>query len=523
MGRDALSERLVEAEATDYCQAGFERDGESTSRPRLYAWGLGRDEKSVPHRGPLRKASHEAEIWQAIETSRVSDSFGIRSGYPILWYLAREELDKRRRQQRKDSLPLEESPSPSLSTDASDGDDEGEIGRGPLDHLPDIEETVPRASASSPSLLGGEGGAAPALLGGEGGAAPGSVIARLRAEVDTPEARVLGKRAVSPVGSTAAVEQVAVGALQLPPQRTEGVLGSVKDRLASTDTEAVPLPPPPPLQTRVAVPKQLQPRSSRKRPAEVPTLAPLKALKVNPGSTAHWVAEAQAALQRGAASVRADPKEPATEGGAVEVAPTQTGEGVPPPREGEAREPDRAEVPSVAEATEVEVPGVSEAEAMEAGAPRTAEAVATVVGAPATTEATMAKAGAPGTIEAMMAEAGAPGTTETDVIAARLSAQEVEMKAAEASVELETQSLRKLVFLQRERDVWDQLQRQKGLLASANELLAARSMEVEDLCLHCADAKVKAAMAQEQVTPLATRVKELEEELTRVADEQVPG
>ena len=39
--------------------------------------------------------------------------------------LAHEKLDERRRQQRKDGLPLEESPSPSLSTDASDGDDEG--------------------------------------------------------------------------------------------------------------------------------------------------------------------------------------------------------------------------------------------------------------------------------------------------------------------------------------------------------------------------------------------------------------
>ena len=45
--------------------------------------------------------------------------------------LAREKLDERRRQQRKDGLPLEESPSPSLSTDTSDGDDEGERGRVP--------------------------------------------------------------------------------------------------------------------------------------------------------------------------------------------------------------------------------------------------------------------------------------------------------------------------------------------------------------------------------------------------------
>ena len=56
--------------------------------------------------------------------------------------LTREELDNRCRQQRKDGLPLEESPSPSLSMDASDGDDEGEMGRGPLDHLPNVGEMV---------------------------------------------------------------------------------------------------------------------------------------------------------------------------------------------------------------------------------------------------------------------------------------------------------------------------------------------------------------------------------------------
>ncbi|XP_066311080.1 uncharacterized protein [Miscanthus floridulus] len=97
------------------------------------------------------------------------------------------------------------------------------------------------------------------------------------------------------------------------------------------------------------------------------------------------------------------------------------GEGAPLPHEGEARESDGAEVPSVAEATEVEAPRVSEAEAMEAGAPRTTKATAAGAGAPVTTEATMV-------------EAKAPGTTKADVIAARLSAQEVEMKAAEASV-----------------------------------------------------------------------------------------
>ena len=86
--------------------------------------------------------------------------------------------------------------------------------------------------------------------------------------------------------------------------------------------------------------------------------------------------------------------------------------------------------------------------------------------------------------------------------------------------ELETRSLGKSVFLRRERDVWDQLQRQKGLLADANELLLARSAKVEDLHLRCADMKAEAATAQEQVAPLAARVKELEEELTRVAGER---
>ena len=119
--------------------------------------------------------------------------------------LAREELDKRRRQQRKDGLPLEESPSTSLSMEASDGDDGSEVGGGPLDHLPDIVEVVPEAMASSSALLGG---------GGE--ADPGSTVARSGAEADTPEARALGKCAVSPVGSAAAVEQVAAEATQLP-------------------------------------------------------------------------------------------------------------------------------------------------------------------------------------------------------------------------------------------------------------------------------------------------------------------
>ena len=86
--------------------------------------------------------------------------------------------------------------------------------------------------------------------------------------------------------------------------------------------------------------------------------------------------------------------------------------------------------------------------------------------------------------------------------------------------ELETWSLGKSVFLRRERGIWDQLQRQKGLLADANELLSARSTEVEDLRLRYADAKVEVAIARTQLAPLAARVKELEEELTRVAGDR---
>ena len=76
------------------------------------------------------------------------------------------------------------------------------------------------------------------------------------------------------------------------------------------------------------------------------------------------------------------------------------------------------------------------------------------------------------------------------------------------------------MFLHRERDIWDQLQQQKDLLANANELLSARRVEVEDLRLCCANMKAEAATAWEQATPLAARIKELEEELTRVVGER---
>ena len=58
------------------------------------------------------------------------------------------------------------------------------------------------------------------------------------------------------------------------------------------------------------------------------------------------------------------------------------------------------------------------------------------------------------------------------------------------------------------------------MLANANELLSAWSAEVEDLHLRCADMKAEATTAREQAVSLAARIKELEEELTRVAGER---
>ncbi|XP_066380107.1 fruit protein pKIWI501-like [Miscanthus floridulus] len=204
------------------------------------------------------------------------------------------------------------------------------MGQGTLDHLPDVRGTVLGASASSPAFLGG---------GGED--ALGPTIAHPKVEATTLEARVLGKRAVSLVGSMVEVEQAAE-VTQQPP---------------------------------------------RKHQAKVPALAPRKALKVSTSSTTQWVVEAQATIQRGAASARADPKEPVAQGEAVEAVTRQVGEEAPTPREAEALEPDEAEAPSIAEATK------GEDEATEARASRTTEAEVAEARAPETTEAEVAEAG----------------------------------------------------------------------------------------------------------------------------------
>ena len=56
---------------------------------------------------------------------------------------------------------------------------------------------------------------------------------------------------------------------------------------------------------------------------------PPKALKVSTSSLAQWVVEAQAAIQRGMASARADLKEPVTKGESAEAAVEQAGKGAP--------------------------------------------------------------------------------------------------------------------------------------------------------------------------------------------------
>ena len=148
---------------------------------------------------------------------------------------------------------------------------------------------------------------------------------------------------------------------------------------------------------------------------EAPTLAPRKALKVSTSSTAQWVVDAQAALQRGAVSARADPKEPVAQGEATEVVTKQAGEEAPTPREAEAHESDEAKAPSVTEATEGEIE-----------APRTSEAEVAEVEASRASKAEVADAGAPRTTEAKVAEAG--------LGAAEPVAQDAEMEAGQASV-----------------------------------------------------------------------------------------
>ena len=102
---------------------------------------------------------------------------------------------------------------------------------------------------------------------------------------------------------------------------------------------------------------------------EVPALAPHKALKVSASSTAQQAAEAQAAVQRGAASAGADLEGPVVQEEASGAATEQTKEEGPTPRVVEAHESDGAGAPPVAKAgSKAEAPRTSEAKMVEASA-----------------------------------------------------------------------------------------------------------------------------------------------------------
>ena len=115
-------------------------------------------------------------------------------------------------------------------------------------------------------------------------------------------------------------------------------------------------------------------------------MVPHKALKVSTSSTAHWVAEKQAAVQHGVASGGVGPEELAAEGKGAEVATERAGEDESTPREVVGLGANEAEASTAAEAIggEARAPKSSEARAVDAGA----------------TEVEMAEARAPGSVEA---------------------------------------------------------------------------------------------------------------------------
>ncbi|XP_066324008.1 basal body protein 10-like [Miscanthus floridulus] len=416
-------------------------------------------------------------------------------------------------------------------------------------------------------VLGASAGGPASQGGGEDGDS-GQMSARPMAEADTPETRALGKRAVSPLGSTVEVEQAAVG---LAPPRVERAPESGEGRPASADTGTAP---PQPLQRRDAVKKRLSIRSGRKRQAEAPAFAPRKALKVGTGSISPGAVEVQELVaQVGAtqAAVGQEEEEEPTLREAVGPAAVEATVGAAEtPLAVEATEGEvEVEAPSVVEATEgeveVEAPTVAEAprtsgaEVVEIAAPRNFGAevveagvsVARAADLEVETEARQASTlppiqsalppygwdhprvwwrsrddpkGEPIFALEDVAEGGCWDTLEQCRSLAERSLRTALSVVANdlpgVSQELEARSFRKSLFLRRERGIWDELCRQRELLAHANELLSAWSAEAEDLRLRCDNREAEAAPAQGQVAPLAARVKELEEELTRVADER---
>ncbi|XP_066375360.1 basal body protein 10-like [Miscanthus floridulus] len=437
----------------------------------------------------------------------------------------RDALEKHCRKQKLEGLPVEASPSTSVE-DSSD-DDGGEVERGPLDRLPNVREMVLGASAGGPASQGG---------GGDGDS--GQMSALPVAEADTPKTRVLGKRAVSPLGSTAEVEQAAAGPA---PPGVERAPESDEGRPASADTGAAP---PPLLQRRDAVKKQLGIRSGKKRQAEVPAFAPRKALKVGTGSIAPGVVEVQELVAQVGATQAAvgqeEEEEPTLREAAAPAAVEATVGVAETPLAMEATEGEvEVKAPTVAEAlrtsgaevVEIAAPGNFRAEVVEEAGVSAARAANLKVGTEARWDHPRVwwrsrddPEGEPIFALEDAVEGGRWDTLEQYHSLAERSLQTALSIMANdllgVSQELEAWSFGKSLFLQRERGVWDELCRQRELLAHANELLSARSVEVEDLRLCYDNREAEVATAQGQVAPLVAWVKELEEELARVADER---
>ncbi|XP_066380358.1 uncharacterized protein [Miscanthus floridulus] len=199
------------------------------------------------------------------------------------------------------------------------------------------------------------------------------------------------------------------------------------------------------------MPFPMRPSRGQTHLVEDPPLAPRKALKVNVSSSAHQAAEAQAGVQRGAASDEAISEEVAAQGKGAEAAVERVEEGEPTPRD---------------------VVGLG---ATEAGASSTAEAIESEAGAPKTSEVRAVDSGA---IEVEMAEARAPGSIETE-------AMEVEAEQTLASPLVQT-------------------------ISSDDSSQGKEAADVE--AASATEQQAELVTAKGQAAPLVAKIKELEEE-----------
>ncbi|XP_066395984.1 uncharacterized protein [Miscanthus floridulus] len=366
------------------------------------------------------------------------------------------------------------------------------MGRGPLDHLPDIGEIALEASVSSPVLLGGgEDASGPATT------YPEAKADMLKARTHCQPGGLNGRGGAGGGGgdATAPVEDRGGAGVRREPAGTSGHRGRAIAAAITITEEGHGA-------KAVASPLEVSVFSAdRKCKAEVPALALRKSLKVSMGSTAQQVVEAQAAVQCGGASARADLEELVAQGEATGAATERAGEEMPTPREAEARESDGAEAPLVAEATEgeIEPPRTSEAEATKAGHPRPPRPKWQGPEPPKITEAGVVGTGAPETTEVGVAGAGAS--------AAKPAAQEVEAEVGQALIPSPVQELEKEASSAAEAS-WVEVQgwKEKG----------------EDSLVEAQRWKEKAKASRVAAQRREEKAEELEKEVTRVAEASAP-